>query len=185
MKIRVVAVLCFVVLMGYCLSSAIAQVVEVVTVNEVRQIHFAERVVAIELVRALSLSVRQEREKCPIACSETGAMELAIGLIGVNRSDASADALINLLGLRLDGASSEELSCHILVRGDTLSRRLAELQVIQAVEHCQSVFVELRKRELANISDVTVEQACRSEAEIYSMRNELLKAIKSKVMCEL
>lgn len=45
-------------------------------------------------------------------------------------------------------------------------------------------FLELRKRELADVSDVKIEQVCRSEAEIHSVRDGLLKAVNSKVMCE-
>ena len=173
-----------IVLMGCCLSSAAAQIGQAATANEIRQVRFAERVITIELARALSLSVREAREKCLMACPETGALELAVGLIGVSRSDTSADALVNLLGLRLDAAGSEELNCQILVRGRGLSSRLARLRARQVVEHCQSTFLELRKRELADASDVKVEQVCRSEAEIRSIRDELLKAVNSKVMCE-
>lgn len=172
------------VLVGCCMSSATAQAGQTATANEVRQVQFAERVIAIELVRALSLSVREAREKCLMACPETGALELGVGLIGVSRSDVASDALVNLLGLRLDGAGSEELSCQILIRGAVLFSRLEHLQTRQVVDHCQSTFLELRKRQLRNVSDVKVEQVCRSEAEIRSVRDELLKAVKSKVMCE-
>jgi len=181
MKVKIA--LGIIALLSCCLSSAIAQVGPAAA-NEVRQVRFAERVITIELARALSLSVREAREKRQGACPETGALELAIGLIGIGRSDVSADALVNLLGLRLDGAGSEELSCQILVRGRALSRRLAQLRARQLVDHCSSAFLELRKRELANVSDVRVEQMCRSEAEVRSAQAELLKAVKSKVMCE-
>lgn len=169
---------------GCCMLSAAAQAGQTAAVNEVRQVQFAERVITIELVRALSLSVREAREKCLMVCPETGALELGIGLIGISRSDAASDALVNLLGVRLDGAGSEELNCQILIGGAVLSRRLERLRTGQVADHCQSTFLELRKRELANVSDVKVEQVCRSEAEIRSVRDELLKAVKSKVMCE-
>ncbi|MCA2937200.1 MAG: hypothetical protein IM445_21610 [Microcystis sp. M015S1] len=176
--------LCAVVLIGCCMLSATAQAEQTAAANEVRQVKFAERVITIELVRALSLSVRKTREKCLMACPETEALELAVGLIGISRSDVASDALVNLLGVRLDGAGSEELNCQILIRGAALSRRLERLRTGQVVNRCQSTFLELRKRELADVSDVKVEQVCRSEAEIRSVRDELLKAVKSKVMCE-
>lgn len=173
-----------IVLLGCCMPSTTALGGQAATGNEDRQVRFAERVITIELVRALSHSVREAHEKCLMAAPETGAVELAIGLIGVSRSDVAADALVNLLGLRLDGAGSEELTCQVLVRGGALARRLARLQARQVVERCQSTFLELRKRELANVSDVTVEQVCRSEAEIHSAQDELLRAVKSKATCE-
>lgn len=171
-------------LVGYCMLSATTQAGQAADESEVRQVQFAQRVIAIELVRALSHSVREEREKCLMACPETGALELGVGLIGISRSNVASDALVNLLGLRLDGAGSEELNCQMLIRGALLSHRLEHLRVGQVVEHCQSTLLELRKRELANVSDVKVEQVCRSEAEIRITRDKLLKAIKSKVMCE-
>ncbi len=165
-------------------SLAATQGVTVEAANEARQVRFAERVITIELARALSPSVRGAREKCLTACPETGALELAIGLIGIGRSDASTDALVNLLGLRLDGAGSEELGCQILTRGRALSSRLERLQAKSLVEHCQLTFYDLRKRELADTPDVKVEQVCRSEAEVRRAQDEMLKAIKSKAMCE-
>lgn len=180
---KMLAIFGAVALMG-CMSSTAAQTGREAAENEIRQVRFAERVITIELARALSLSVRDAREKCLIACPETGALELGVGLIGVSRSNVASNALVNLLGLRLDGAGSEELNCQILVRGTALSPRLERLPVRQVLEHCQSTFLELRKRELMNVSDVKVEQVCRSVAEIRSVRDELLKAVKSKVTCE-
>ncbi|WP_426398197.1 Imm57 family immunity protein [Ralstonia sp. R-29] len=166
-----------------CMPLAAAQEVTAAA-NEARQLRFAERVVTIGLARALSPSVRAAREKCLNACPETGALELAIGLIGIARGDASADTLVNLLGLRLDGAGSEELNCQILTRGHALSSRLASVQVNSLVEHCQSTFSDLQRRELADIPDVDVGQVCRSEVEVRRAQAELLKAINSHVMCE-
>jgi hypothetical protein len=176
---------------------ATAQDVSVVDANEARQIRFAEQAIIVEMTRELSLLVREIREKnllacpeaelCQAACPGSGeALELAIGLIGgIGRSDAATNALVRLLGFRLDGAGSQELDCQILTHGRALSGRLERLQAKSVVEHCQSTFYELRKRELRNISDVKVEQICCTETEIRSRRDELLEAIKSDVECPL
>lgn len=166
------------------LAATTTQAGHVATENINRQVRFAERVISVELARGLSHSVREAREKCGRVCPETGALELAIGLIGVSQSDVAADVLVNLLGLRLDGAGSEELGCQILIRGSAMSRRLQHMQAMHVVEHCQAIFLDLRKRELLDVSDVDVEQVCRSEAEISSTQNEFLKAVKSKLLCE-
>ncbi|WP_139092943.1 MULTISPECIES: Imm57 family immunity protein [unclassified Pseudomonas] len=153
--------------------------------NETRQIRFAERVIFIELTRALSPSVRQAREKCSNACSETGALELGVGLIGVSQSDKASEALINLLGLRLDAGGAEELICQILSNGKTLSYRIKELRPELISQHCSTSFNELRKREIADISDVTLEKICKSNEEILSAKEEILRAINSGIACEL
>lgn len=172
-----------VVLLTFCLLPAIA-VGQSSNTNEIRQVRFAEHVITNELARALSPSIRNAREKCLAACEETGALELAIGLIGVSRSDVASDALVNLVGLRLDGAGSEELSCQILIRGESLLRRLERFQIAEVVSHCQVGFVAVRKRTLTQISDVTVDQVCRSESEVSRIRDELTNAITLKAVCD-
>lgn len=153
--------------------------------HEVRQVHFAERVIMNELVRALSPMSQKAREKCTSACPETGALELGIGLIGISRSNLGANALINLLGLQLDGAGSEELSCQILNRGTALLPGLEKLNVGHIKDQCQTSFLQARKRELSDILDVQIERVCRSEVEIRRTRDELIDAIKAKAKCEL
>jgi len=103
-------------------------------------------------------------------------------LIAINRSDAAAEALVNLLGLRLDGAASEELSCQIIIRGSALSSRLERLQAKSVVESCQSTFYGLRMRD---VTDVKVERICRTEDDVRKDRDRMLMAIKSKAVCDL
>jgi hypothetical protein len=184
MKITITLILGFFILMGD-VSLTAAKGLTAADANEARFLRFAEQLIIIELTRGLSHSVRQARERCPGTCLETEATELVIGLIGANRSGAAADALVNLLGLRLDGAGSEELGCQIVTRGTALLSRLANLQAKSVAEHCQSIFHELKKRELRDITDVEVEQICRTEAEILKSKDEFLKAIKSKRDCGL
>lgn len=152
--------------------------------NEERQVSFAERVITIELVRSLSPSVRAAKEKCGDKCSDTGALELAIGLMGVSRSDISAKTLVNLLGVRLDGGGAEELSCQMLVRGAGVARYLKQLKPKLVIENCKSVFYDLRKREISGVADVTADQVCNSESEVDSARNEFLQAVTSGMACE-
>lgn len=174
-----------IVLIAYSLSTVNAEDLQQVTVNEVRQAQFAEDVIMIELAHALSPSIRTEREKCKFGCrGGLSALEIAIGSIGVNRNDAAADALVNLLGLHLDAGAAEDRSCQILVRGQSILRRLEQLQPNKIVEHCQTSFRRLKKRELSHVRDVKVEQICHSEPEIRSAQNEFIKAIKSKAMCD-
>lgn len=168
----------------YLPISAYAKSGDASSVNEFQQVIFAERVIAIELTRALSASIRKEKEKCLWACPETGALELAIGLIGVSQNNASSDALVNLLGLNLDGAGSEGLSYQICLRGDKLTNRLKRFKAKEIADRCRTTFAELQKRELANVVDVKVEQVCRSETEIKKTQEEWLIAIKSRLSCE-
>lgn len=172
----------FILMLG--LQPLVASSDQSITLNEERQVAFAERVVTIELVRALSPAIRGAKEKCGDACADTGAAELAIGLMGVSRGEASARALVNLLGVRLDGGGAEERGCQMLNRGPDTARYLKQLKPGEVVKYCRSNFLALRKREIAGITDVTVEQVCHSESEISNARNEFLKAVTADVACE-
>lgn len=166
------------------IHSACAQSGEASSSGGLREIEFAERVVMNELVRALSRSTREMRAKCGAACVENGALELGIGLLGLSQSDAASDALINFLGLRLDGAGSEELSCQIVKRGNKFLRRLKELNAAEIGDRCRAAFLATHKRELAYVTDVTVEQVCRTPTEIQGRSEALIASIRSKAGCE-
>jgi hypothetical protein len=168
---------------GFFTSSVNSQVTA--AKNEVQQAYFAEKVIMTEFAHGLSTLVRREREKCLFGCrGGDSALEISIGLLGTNNNNMAKDILINLLALRLDAGGGEGRSCQIIIRGNGLYRRLTRLNIKQAKEHCESTFKELRKRELAEVTDVTVEQVCRSETEIRSARDELLEAIKLGPLCE-
>jgi hypothetical protein len=61
---------------------------------------------------------------------------------------------------------------------------LKQFKPKEIAHHCRTTFMELHKRELANVMDVNVEQVCRSEAEIKNVQEEWVNAIKSRVSCE-
>jgi len=168
---------------------AVAQDLAAVAKNEADTLRFAEQILITEMVQGLSSSFRKEKEICLKTCStcstcpEVSATELVIALISINRSNAASNTLVNLLALRLDGADSEELDCQIAIRGRTILSHLKRLQTKSVVDRCYSTFHELKKRELAHVTDVKAEQICRSEAEVLRERNEMLEMIKSGAEC--
>jgi hypothetical protein len=143
--------------------------------NEIRRIHFAERVAFIEQARLASPVIREIRERCQGTCPQYGTeVELAIGTIGIGKSTAAADALINFIGLSLDGSAGEELSCQLFINGRTILERLERTQAKAIVDHCRSTFHELQKHELKGIA----EQTCRTEDKVREEQNAILDAIK-------
>jgi len=188
---------------GGVLSSP-TQIDMVKEANEANQIRFVEQAIVSVMIRGLSRSVQETHKKLLQACPETetglcqavcsypshpigsgSAIKFTIRLIGLARGDAATDVLVNLLGLRLDGTDSEELRCQALIRGRPLISRLERLQAKSVLKHCQSTFYDLQKRGLGSISDVKVEQICRTEAEIRGRRDEFLEAIKLGAECPL
>jgi hypothetical protein len=176
------------------MSFVIAQGITAADKNEARQVHFAEQIIIGEMIHGLSLSTRRTRENILKTCNETReqcqsacpfptyyALELAIGTIGIGRSEAAANALVNLLALRLDAAGSEGVGCQIATRGRSLLGRLERLDAKSLAEHCQLTFHKLRPK---TISDVKVEQVCHTEEEILEIRNLWLDAFKSDVELE-
>lgn len=195
MKIK--ALLGFFVFFICGISLVLAQKMTAIEENEARHVSFAERLIIIELVNSLSPSRRKARENVSKICAEihepcshyykgSGAeLEFAIDSIGIGGGNASANALVNLLAVRLDGAGGEGLGCQIAIRGRSLLRYLERLQPKLLIEHCQSIFNELKKLELRDITDVKVEQICHTEDEIRVTRDQWINAIKSDVACEL
>jgi hypothetical protein len=196
MKIKKV-LLGFFVLMGAMPLTAAAQGATAADAREAYLMRSAELGIVSDMARVLSRSVQETHEKLLRACPETetglcqavcphpiasgGVIEFTISFIGLVRSDAAADTLVNLLGLRLDGGGSEILSCQILIHGRALLSRLERLEAKSLAEHCQSNFYELKG--LRAISDVTVDKMCRTEAEILRRRDEFVEAIKLDTEC--
>lgn len=145
--------------------------------NERYQVKFASRVAMTELVRSVSPAVRTEREKCRLAGATSGALLLGIGTIGCGRTDDATTALLDLIGLRFDGASAEELVCQFWSRGKSIVPRLRALDSTEVSKRCRAQFQGLRKHELQDVDDVAVERVCRTPEEILHRRDELISAI--------
>jgi hypothetical protein len=71
---------------------------------------------------------------------------------------------------------AEDFDCIIAIRGESLRGRLMNLDAKKIAESCKSRFKESR----INLPDVSVEQVCRSEAEIRRYRDEILVMINSE-----
>ncbi len=145
---------------------------------------FAQEVIINEQARELSHSVRLSREKCREVYYETGAMVLAILLLGRDKSVDSTTALINLFGVDLDGEASETFSCSILDRGNEILKRLKDMKPSEVENNCIELFNEAKKRDLLEVNDVGVHDVCRSTVEIDKHRNTYVKAIESKIYCD-
>lgn len=172
----------------YCLLSMIllGQVAQAQSISDKRgrEIQFAERVVMGELAMALSQKVRNERQSGSRSCGESGTIELGIGLLGINRSEQASKALLNLLGLRLDGAGAEELSCQLLNRGNSILRPLQRLKPAEVAQNCTRTVESLGARELSDVTDVGTQIICRTPQEVDLARNELVRAIQVGTKCE-
>jgi hypothetical protein len=164
--------------------SATAQSTKASAKNEAELVEFAETIVMVQLAQELSLVVRREREKCSMGCGESGAMELAIGTVGLARGPKGSRALIDLLGLSLDGAASSELNCQILLRGPELLPRLKRFSAKQAEAYCYERFEHAKRFELSDLTDVRKDQVCRTHAQFNDVKSELVEAIERKALCE-
>ena len=144
-----------------------------------REAEFASRLVVNDLALLTSPSVRREREHCRNYCGDEGGnIEMTIGLLGVG-GHATTQSLLNMLSVRLDAGGAEERECQIAKRGKALVPALKQLNATQASSWCHQAFRDLRKRELANLNDVSVEQICRPPAEVEADRKEWIAALNS------
>ncbi|MEQ1880965.1 MAG: Imm57 family immunity protein [Burkholderiales bacterium] len=161
-----------------------AQIIETSPTGNSREIESAERFAIVEIVKNSSYSVRQMREKCGDICAEDGALELSIGLLGQIQNARATDVLINFLGFQFDGAVAEELDCQFLKRGKNILRRLKSLDAASISQHCRTLFLSARERELAAVVDVPIERICAVPPKILAHRDHLIEAIKQKVGCQ-
>lgn len=138
----------------------------------------------IELTKALSPTTRYAKSKCGSACADNGAIEIAIGLLGVSKVDEANLALITLLGAKLDGAGSEELGCIILTRGKEITPYFSRLSSKESAAHCHETFYNLKKLELSDVKDVDANQICRTEKETEALRDSYFHAITSGRSCD-
>jgi hypothetical protein len=140
---------------------------------------FGTRSIIYHLAIQKSPSARQALQHCGSPCGDHGGdIEMAIGLLGVG-GRATTQSLLNLLSVQLDAGAAEERECQIAKRGKALVSALTQLNTVQASNWCQQTFRDLRKRELANLHDVTGEQVCRPSKEIEADRKEWIAALRS------
>jgi hypothetical protein len=143
-----------------------------------REAEFGTRSIIYDLALLQSATVRKVREHCAYCGDEGGDIETAIGLLGIG-GRATMQSLLNLLSVRLDAAGAEERGCQIAKRGKSVIPALKQLSATETSSWCHQTFHDLRKRELANLPDVTAEQVCRPAVEVEADRKEWLAAFQS------
>jgi hypothetical protein len=144
-----------------------------------REAAFAAQSVVYDLVLLTSPSVHQARQHCRGHCGDEGGdIEMAIGLLGIG-GHVTTQSLLNLLSVQLDGGGAEERECQIAKRGKALVPALKQLNPVRVSNWCHQTFHDLRKRELADVNDVSVELVCRPPSEVDTDRKEWIAALQS------
>jgi YD repeat-containing protein len=110
-------------------------------------------------------------------------VELITAFLGLATNGIAGDALVRLLGVRIDAGASEDFDCAIAIRGKSLRNRLINLDAEKVAESCKSNFEDILKRELKDVSDVSTKQVCRSEAEIQRHRDRMLELVNRDAVC--
>ncbi|MTH48063.1 Imm57 family immunity protein [Intestinirhabdus alba] len=115
-------------------------------------------------------------------------IDLAMQGLGVNRSPAANEALLDLLVTTADAGASEALDCAIVIKGAEIVPQLENFNAAERLENCRSAFSDLKKTVLRNVTDVTVEDICQFNTagvkKIANRVDDLIQAIKAKTVCE-
>jgi hypothetical protein len=115
-------------------------------------------------------------------------IDLAMQGLGVNRSPAANEALLDLLVTTADAGASEALDCAIVIKGAEIVPQLENFNAVERLENCRSAFSDLKKTVLRNVTDVTVEDICQFNTagvkKIANRVDDLIQAIKAKTVCE-
>lgn len=153
------------------------------------QAMMAKNIVFMELVYSKSKLLNEYRRNCmPGSFCGLTVMDLAIEGLGVNKSNAANNALIDLIVTTIDAGASEGLDCAIIIKGNDILPYLESFNIMERLKSCDFTFSSLKGKELRKVSDVTVGDICqlnninfkRIENRVY----ELTQAIKSRTICE-
>jgi hypothetical protein len=102
--------------------------------------------------------------------------------LGVNRSKAAEQALMNLLALKLDAESADSLRCMIRIRGKPFISQLQKLDAAQARKYCVTLLKKVATN--ADFSKVAPEQVCNTEDTIRSVRDGYVDEIRAGKVCD-
>ena len=142
-----------------------------------------------ELVYSKSKLLNEYRRNCmPGSFCGLTVMELAIGGLGVNKSNAANNALIDLIVTTIDAGASEDLDCAIIIKGNDILPYMENFNIMERLKGCDFTFSSLKGKELRKVSDVTVGDICQlNKINFKKIENrvyELTQAIKSRTICE-
>jgi hypothetical protein len=129
------------------------------------------------IIKWQSNSARVAHDRCGSLCSDEGAAELAIALIG-SYSRSYPDALVKLLALRLDGEGAEQRNELIIKNGRLLFSRLKNLQSNRLNLDCRENVISVLREDLYEVHDVSPDKVCRSSREISYENSEILKYLR-------
>ncbi|HFK6384701.1 TPA: Imm57 family immunity protein [Escherichia coli] len=149
----------------------------------------AKRVIMTELAYSRSKSLNEKRQDCTpgFFCGLT-IIDLAMGSLGTNKNAAATEALIDLIVTTVDAGASEDLDCAIIFHGYEILPLLEKFNINDRIERCKMDFFELKRRELRQVSDITVSDVCNTRVLNLKGINDrvsgLMHAIRTGAVCE-
>jgi len=117
------------------------------------------------------------------ACLGVPQQELALSLIAARDTEASNEALVRLLRIRMDGGLSTDYQCIVLGKAQTLVRQLQAIQPSELHEECKREVLETISRNGSLFKDFSAQDVCAGSAQIDKKRSELITAITNKKKC--
>ena len=141
----------------------------------------------LEIMRYIACTKKQNIDhkkgcRSEIVCSDYAGWPM--GSLGINRSAAGEQALVNLLALNLGEGSEESRNCTMRIRGKSILPQLRKLDVTQAINHCAELLKKVIAESHEDYSMITPEQACRPKSSILFLRDRDVADIEAGKKCE-
>ena len=138
----------------------------------------AQRAILASLAIATSSSGARLCVQTPVACVGPDRLELGISLIAARNTNASLQALVNLVRFKLDGAYSEDYDDLLLAKGKTIEPFLESLSAQLLHEQCVKEFAEVVHKSGSALGDTSDSRVCRSEDAIKADVKSTQEAIR-------
>lgn len=138
----------------------------------------AQRAILASLAIATSSSGARLCVQTPVACVGPDRLELGVSLIAARNTNASLQALVNLVRFKLDGAYSEDYDNLLLAKGKAIESLLTSLSPQVLHEQCVKEFAELVHKSSSTLGDTSDTRVCRSEDAIKVDIKSTLEAVR-------
>ena len=125
----------------------------------------AESTILVSQMVAKSASARGACRAIKDLCVGSRTAELALSLLGSDKSAAGTARLLKLTRYQMGGALGEQFDCAVLKRRSK-AKVASTIRAAELRSECNRQFSELKARYSAAFSDLAVNDVCRSEQEV-------------------
>jgi immunity protein 57 of polymorphic toxin system len=152
--------------------------------RERRELKMADQAILATIAVSSSPKGRHLCSENELACVGPSKAELGLSLIGARQTKASREALIDLLGYRLDGSVAEDYSCYVLKAGTPMKGELLKVKPESLITRCHAELDKLTRSRKATFEGSDQNAVCADFDNIKVKVKELTEGITKGAKCD-